>query len=364
MERLNSIVGRFVIDGTPAEIKPLGNGLINDTYIVRTAEADAPDYVLQRINHHIFTDPDLLQHNIEAVTGHIRAKLEAAGADDIDRRVLRFIPTPEGKTYTVTDGEYWRMMVFIPGASTREEVTPELSYEGGKACGRFQAQLIDLPEKLEESIPDFHNMEFRLHQLREAVAADRVGRVKEVAPLIEELEHRADAMCMAERLYREGKLPKRVCHCDTKLNNMMFDESGHAICIIDLDTVMSSFVFSDFGDFMRTAASTAAEDEPDISKVHFDMEIFRAFTRGYIESAGAFLLPVEVENLPYAVKRFLYMQGVRFLADYINGDTYYKTAYPEHNLVRTRTQFTLLQEVEAKEPEMKAYIDSLVASRS
>ena len=364
MERLNAIVGRFAIDGTPLEIKPLGNGLINDTYIVRTAEADAPDYVLQRINHHIFTDPDLLQHNIEAVTRHIRAKLEAEGVDDIDRRVLRFIPTPEGKTYTVTDGEYWRMMVFIPRAVTREEVTPELSYEAGKAFGHFQAQLADMPEKLEESIPDFHNMEFRLHQLREAVAADPVGRVKEVAPILEEIERRADEMCKAERMYREGKLPKRVCHCDTKINNMMFDEAGRVICIIDLDTVMSSFIFSDFGDFLRTAASTAPEDEPDTSKIHFNMEIFKAFTRGYIESAGEFLLPVEVENLPYAVKLFPYMQCVRFLADYINGDTYYKIAYPEHNLVRTKAQLKQLQEVEANECEMKEYIDGLMASRS
>ena len=365
MERLHSIVSCFQIEGTPSEIKPLGSGLINDTSIVRTAETAAPDYVLQRINHKIFTDPDLLQHNIEVVTDHIRSKYEASGADDIDRRVLRFIPTPEGKTYTVSDGEYWRMMVFIPRAVTREEVTSELSYDAGKAFGRFQAMLTDVPEVLEESIPDFHNMEFRLHQLDVAVAADPAGRVAEVKSLLDAIGCRAESMCRAERMHREGKLPKRVCHCDTKINNMMFDESSdRVICIIDLDTVMSSFIFSDFGDFMRTAACTAAEDEPDTGKIHFNMDIFKAFTRGYIESAGEFLLPVEIENLPYAAERFAYMQAVRFLADYINGDTYYKIAYPEHNLVRTKAQMALLYDMEAKEPEMKAYIDELVAARS
>lgn len=165
-------------------------------------------------------------------------------------------------------------------------------------------------------------------------------------------------MCKAERLHREGKLPKRVCHCDTKVDNMMFDKDGNVLCVIDLDTVMPNFVFSDFGDFLRSAANTSVEDEKDLSKVNFNMDIFKAFSRGYIESAGVFLTPVEVENLPYAAKLFPYMQAVRFLTDYINGDTYYKIAYPEHNLVRTRAQFKLLQSVEAHEQEMKDYIAS------
>ena len=170
--------------------------------------------------------------------------------------------------------------------------------------------------------------------------------VKEVRYFLDEIERRAEEMCKAERLHREGKLPKRVCHCDTKVNNMMFDESGNVLCVIDLDTVMPSFVFSDFGDFLRSGANTGLEDDKDLANVNFNMEIFKAFTKGYLESAKSFLLPVEIENLPYAAALFPYMQCVRFLADYINGDTYYKIQYPEHNLVRTKAQFKLLQSVE------------------
>lgn len=221
-------------------------------------------------------------------------------------------------------------MVFIPDAVTKTAVTPESSYEVGRTFGNFQAMLADIPVELGETIKDFHNMEFRLQQMREAVAEDKAGRMQdaEVKELVSELEKRADEMCKAERLHREGKLPKRVCHCDTKVDNMMFDKDGNVLCVIDLDTVMPNYVFSDFGDFLRSAANTGAEDEKDLSKVSFNMDIFKAFSRGYVESAGVFLTPIEVENLPYAAKLFPYMQAVRFLTDYINGDTYYKIAIP------------------------------------
>lgn len=360
MEKLQQIVDQFAIQGNVELIKPLGNGLINTTYVVRTAGSD-PNYVLQCINHNIFTNVDGLQHNIEAVTRHIRRKLEAAGETDIDRKVLTFVPTKEtGKTYYFDGEKYWRIMVFVPNAQTFEAVTPESSLDAGKAFGRFQAMLVDIPETLVETIPDFHNMELRLRQLREAVAADPKGRVKEVQPLLDELEKRAEEMCKAERLHREGKLPKRICHCDTKVNNMMFDEDGKTVlCVIDLDTVMPSFIFSDFGDFMRTGANTGLEDDKNLDNVNFNMDIFKAFTTGYLSTAKDFLLPIEIENLPYAAALFPYMQTVRFLADYINGDTYYKILYPEHNLVRSNAQFKLLQSVEAHTPEMKAFIASL-----
>ena len=341
------IVGHFQIEGTVVKVEPLGNGLINDTYKVTTAEADKPDYVLQRINHAIFQDVDLLQHNIEVVTAHIRQKLEESGTTDIDRKVLRFIPTASGKTYYFDGTSYWRVMVFIPRAQTFETVNAAYSYDAGKAFGHFQAMLSDLPEQLGETIPNFHNMEFRLQQLHEAVQADAAGRVKEMQPYLDEIERRAAYMCQAEQLYREGRLPKRICHCDTKVNNMMFDENGEVLCVIDLDTVMPNFIFSDYGDFLRTAANTAAEDEPDLSKIGFNTEIYEAFSSGYLESASTFLTPLEKDLLPYAVALFPYMQCVRFLADYLNGDTYYKIQYPEHNLVRTRAQFRLLQCVEA-----------------
>lgn len=358
MDNLFSIVSHFHTKGTVHEIKPLGAGLINDTYKVTTLEQDAPDYVLQRINHAIFQNVEMLQSNIEAVTRHIRKKLEERGETDIDRKVLHFLPADNGKTYWFDGANYWRVMVFIPRATTYETVNPEYSYYAGVAFGNFQAMLADIPDKLGETIPDFHNMEFRLKQLREAVAADAAGRVKDVQYYLDEIERRSDEMCKAERLHREGRLPKRVCHCDTKVNNMMFDENGNVLCVIDLDTVMPSYIFSDYGDFLRSAANTGLEDDKNLDNVNFNMDIFRAFTKGYLESAKSFLLPVEVENLPYAAALFPYMQCVRFLADYINGDTYYKIQYPEHNLVRTKAQFKLLQSVEEHTPEMKEFIQS------
>lgn len=168
-------------------------------------------------------------------------------------------------------------------------------------------------------------------------------------------------MCAAERLHREGKLPKRICHCDTKVSNMMFDLDGKVLCVIDLDTIMPSFIFSDFGDFLRSAANTGKEDDTDLNNVRFNMEIFKAFAKGYIESARVFLTPLEIEMLPYAAQLFPYMQAVRFLADYINGDTYYQTKYAEHNLVRTKAQYKLYQEACKAEPAMKEYIGSLMA---
>ena len=363
MERLlKTIVKHFAVKGTVSSVKPLGNGLINDTYIVKTEEADAPDYVLQRINHHIFTDVDVLMDNIAAVTGHIRAKLEKAGEDDIDRKVLTFVPNTADGKYYFFDGEcYWRMMVFIPDAETFEAVNPDSSRNAGKAFGHFQAMLVDIPDQLVETIPDFHNMEFRLQQLREAIADDKAGRLASVRDIADSLLHRADSMCRAEQLHRQGLLPKRACHCDTKVNNMMFDRQGRVLCVIDLDTVMPSYIFSDYGDFLRTAANTLAEDDPDIDRVEFNMDIFRAFTEGYLSSARGFLTPVEIENLPYAAALFPYMQAVRFLTDYINGDTYYKIKYPDHNLVRTRNQFKLLQSVEAHTPEMREFIAAQLA---
>ena len=199
-------------------------------------------------------------------------------------------------------------------------------------------------------------MEFRLQQLREAIADDKAGRLADVRDIADKLLAHADEMCLAEQLHRDGRLPKRICHCDTKVNNMLFDRDGKVLCVIDLDTVMPSYVFSDFGDFMRTAANTGAEDDPDLDRVNFNMDIFRAFTEGYLESAGVFLTRGEIENLPYAAALFPYMQAVRFFADYLNGDTYYKTAYADHNLVRTRAQIKLFESVLENTPAMKAFI--------
>ena len=365
MEDLKRIASCFSIEGTIKEITPLGNGLINDTYKV-TTEGDCPDYVLQRINNAIFTDVELLQNNIEAATRHIRRKLEAAGETDIDRKVLRFIPLKDSpKTYIEMDGKFWRISVFINGAKTYETVNPEYSEYAGEAFGHFEAMLADIPDTLGETIPDFHNMELRLRQLVEAVHDDKAGRLAAdpadggLHKILEEIDAHGVEMCKAEQMHRDGILPKRICHCDTKVNNMMFDENGNVLCVIDLDTLMPSFVFSDFGDFLRTAANPVAEDSPEVEKVDFDMEIFKAFSRGYIKGTKSFLTPVEKDNLPYAACLFPFMQAVRFFADYINGDTYYKIKYPEHNLVRTRNQMALFRSAMAKVPEMKAWLDTL-----
>lgn len=360
MNEMKTIAEHFDIKGNVLEIKPLGNGLINDTFRVVTDEG--PGYVLQRINNAIFKDVELLQDNIVRATSHIRSVLEKAGETDIDRKVLRFMPLKgSGKTYWTDGNTYWRVSLFIPDAVTYETVNPEYSYYAGKAFGEFQAMLSDIPCQLGETIPDFHNMELRARQLEEAVRADPVGRCAEpeVKEILEEIRRHAGEMCKAERMYREGVLPKRICHCDTKVNNMMFDKDGNVLCVIDLDTVMPSFIFSDVGDFLRTAANKVAEDSPEIDKVEFDMEIFRSFIKGYLESASIFLTPVEKDNLPYAAALFPFMQAVRFFADYINGDTYYKIKYPEHNLVRTRNQMALFRSVIAHQSEMSDFCKSL-----
>ena len=365
MEDLKKIACRFAIEGEIKEIAPLGNGLINDTYKVTTI-GDTPDYVLQRINNAIFTDVELLQNNIEAATRHIRRKLEEAGEKDIDRKVLRFVTLKDSpKTYVEEDGKFWRISVFIDGAKTFETVNPKYSEYAGEAFGHFEAMLADIPDQLGETIPDFHNMELRLRQLIQAVKEDRVGRLAsdpkdgELHRILEEIDLHGVEMCRAEQLHREGKLPKRICHCDTKVNNMMFDENGNVLCVIDLDTLMPSYVFSDFGDFLRYAANPVAEDSPEVEKVDFDMDIFKAFSRGYIRGTKSFLTPIEKDNLPYAACLFPFMQAVRFFADYINGDTYYKIKYPEHNLVRTRNQMALFRSALSKVPEMKAWLESL-----
>ena len=357
-EELKQIAAQFEISGNILEIKPLGNGLINDTLIIKTDGKD--NYVLQRINNAIFQDVELLQHNIECATAHIRSKL--AGDPDIERKVLRFVPCKAtGKTYWTDGIEYWRISVFIKNAHTYEAVNPESSYCCGKTFGEFEAMLADIPDTLGETIPDFHNMELRARQLHEAVEADKAGRVSEpeVQAILADLLPFEEEMCKAEKMYREGLLPKRICHCDTKVNNMLFDDEGNVLCVIDLDTLMPSFVFSDFGDFLRTAANTVAEDDPEVGKVDFRMDIFEAFAKGYLESASVFLTPAEKENLPYAACLFPYMQAVRFFADYINGDTYYKIKYPEHNLVRTRNQVALFHAALSKVPAMKAFIAGL-----
>ncbi|MGP1436546.1 MAG: phosphotransferase enzyme family protein [Phocaeicola sp.] len=357
---IEEIIKQFPQVGKVENIKPLTSGFINRTYLVTSANPNEPNYVLQKVNHNVFRNIDLLMHNIEVVTNHIHDKLIAAHTENIDRKVLRFIPAKDGKTYYFDGEGYWRICIFIPRSKTLDAVNPETSYLVGLKFGEFEAMLADVPEKLGETIPDFHNMELRIHQLHEAVQENKAGRLEKVQSIVDDIERDAEEMCKAEELYRQGLLPKRICHCDTKVSNMLFDEdSNDVLCVIDLDTVMPSFVFSDFGDFLRSGANPAPEDEPDLDKIQFNMDIFRAFAKGYIESAKSFLTPIEIDNLPFAATLFPYMQAVRFLADYINGDTYYQIHYPEHNLIRTKAQMKLYYEAKKAVPEMTEYINSI-----
>ena len=357
-EQLMAILKQFAIDEDMVSAVPFGNGHINDTLKVTNSKGEIK-YILQRINHHIFTNVDMLQNNIFTVTSHIREKLVARGEQDVDRKVLTFIPAKDGKLYHFDGDSYWRVCLFIPRSKSFEEVTPQLSYEAGKAFGDFQTMLSDLPaDALGETIPNFHNMEFRLKQFRDAVEANAAGRLEEVKDLVAEIEKRAKDMCIQEELYREGKLKKRTNHCDTKVNNIMFDEEGKVLCVIDLDTVMPGFVLSDIGDFIRTGANTGAEDDENLDNVEVNLEIFEAYTRGYMETAKAFLTPQEIKLLPYGGRLLTYMQTVRFLTDYINGDTYYKIHSPKHNLIRTKAQFKLLLSLEAHAPEMDGFMQT------
>ena len=357
---MKEILSHFAIWNEVGEPQPLRIGFINDSFVVPAKRIGEPSYCLQRINHRIFKDVEGLMRNIEIVTSHIREKLLIAREKDIERKVLQLIPTKANKLYYKTpEGDYWRLYVLVEPATSQEKVTPMSAELTGEAFGRFQRQLADLPfNALCESIPNFHNMEFRLQQLDEALSADIAGRKAACKDIIAAIDKRREVMCLAERLFREGKLQKHINHCDTKVNNVLFDEKGRPICIVDLDTVMPGFVFSDFGDFMRTAANTGLEDDPNLDNIHVDLEIFEAYTRGYLKEAS-FLTPLEKEMLPYGCRLLSYMQTVRFFTDWLNGDTYYKIQYPEHNLVRTRAQLRLVEEQEKAREAMEAIIKKL-----
>ena len=359
---MEQIIRQFALANEVGGPEPVRTGFINDSYILPALSKGGVSYFLQRINHHIFENVEGLQQNILKVTGHIRQKLIAAGETDVERKVLHLIPTRDGKLfYRTPESDCWRVYRLIENALSMDKVTPESAGLAGEAFGRFQCQLSDLPfSELCETIPNFHNMEFRLEQFHEALRDNRANRAAtaDCPEIIREITCREEEMCMAERLFRDGKLPKRINHCDTKVNNMLFDSDGKPLCIVDLDTVMPGYVLSDFGDFMRTAANTGAEDDPDLDRIGVNMEVFTAYSRGYLREAG-FLTPIEKGLLPFGCRLLSYMQAVRFFTDYLNGDTYYKIQYPEHNIVRTRAQLRLLFEQEKMREAMETVIRSL-----
>lgn len=351
------IVQQFVLANEVGEIRPLKIGHINDSFIVASASAGGTSYFLQKINHNIFKDVVGLQKNIQIVTDHLRKKLTEAGVKNIDKRVLQLVPTQDGKMfYQDEQGNYWRMYVNLENTHSFDVINPELAYKAGEAFGDFQCMLSDIPhDQLIETIPDFHNMEFRLHQFRVAVERNAAERLAKTQWMVDEIEKRADEMCRPEQLFREGKLPKRINHCDTKVNNMLFDANDEPICIVDLDTVMPGFVLSDFGDFMRSGANKGLEDDENLDNVEVNLDIFEAYTRGYLKKA-TFLTPIELENLAFGAKLITYMQTVRFFGDYLNGDTYYKIQHENHNWQRTLAQFKLLQSFEKNYQTMQRIV--------
>lgn len=355
---LKEIAAQFALKGNIREIKPLGEGFINDTFVVRT-DGDSPDYILQRKNKSIFPDIPGMMDNIERVTAHLHAKVEAAGGNP-DEEVLNVVRTRQGVPYFVDDtGEYWAMCLYVPDSVTYDRAdTPELAAKGGEGLGKFQAMLLDFDETLCETIPGFHNIEFRFQQWDDAVRADRAGRVAAVQEEIGWIDEQRERMMNFQNLVKEGVIPKHVTHNDAKIANILFDRNGTVKCVIDLDTLMSAPLLNDFGDAIRTYANTGAEDEPDLSRVGLSLPMFEGYTKGYLSELGHLLTPVEIEWLPFGPLFLTYEQALRFLMDYINGDTYYKTKYPEHNLVRARAQFELFRSMLANYDEMKRIINA------
>lgn len=351
---LSEILKHFNLELTP---KTYGNGHINDTYLIKTK----PGYILQKINTNVFKDPESVMENIKLVTSHLREKIEAAGGDP-DRETLTVIDTVDGKPYYKDDnGDYYRMYIFITGAKSYDLVeNPMQLYSAAKAFGNFQNMLNDFPaDKLHEVIPNFHNTVSRYADFKAAVDADAVGRAESVKEEIKfVLDREADASVVVNDI-ASGLIPLRVTHNDTKLNNVLLDEvTGDGVCVIDLDTVMPGSLLYDFGDALRFGGSSGAEDEKDLSKIWFDLEKFEYFTRGFLEALPS-ITPRELELLPFSVKLMTLECGSRFLADYLNGDTYFKTHYPEHNLVRARTQFKLVADIEKKHDEMMAIVNKI-----
>ena len=350
---LNEILRHFAIDYQTA---PYGNGHINDTYLVDSQ----PQSILQRINTSIFKRPDHVMENIAAVTAYLRRQIEAAGGDP-DRETLTVIPTVDGKPYyTAPNGDAYRMYRFIQNARSYDTAeTPEMFAASAHAFGKFQRLLKDFPaDTLHEVIPKFHDTGDRLRQFREALENDVAHRAASVREEIDFYLAHADCVNVVTDAIADGSIPLRVTHNDTKLNNVMLDEKTHeAVCVIDLDTVMPGSMLYDFGDSLRFGASTGAEDETDLSKIEFSLVYFEAYTQAFLEEVGSDITPRERELLPFSALLLTLECGMRFLTDYLNGDTYFRIHREHHNLDRSRTHIKLVRDIEQKLTQMRAIVD-------
>lgn len=353
-----AITRQFQVYGELLEAIPYGNGHINDTFCAAFDQAGTRvRYIMQRINHNIFKNPVALMENIHRVTTHLNAKL--AGQSALSRRTLTLIPAQDGRPFVQdAEGNYWRMYLFIEKARTYDAVeSPRQAFEAAKAFGQFQKMLSDLPSpRLHDTIPDFHHTPKRFTALEKAIAADVVNRAKFAQPEIEfALKHKAMASVLVE-----ANLPEHVTHNDTKFNNVMLDDAtSEGVCVIDLDTVMPGLVLYDFGDMVRTTTSPAKEDELDLSKVKMQFPMFEALLRGYLSTAAEFLTPREKQYLPFSGKLITFEIGLRFLTDFLAGDTYFKVHRENHNLDRCRTQFKLVESIARQEEQMNALVESI-----
>mgnify|MGYP002514899907 CR=1 FL=1 len=351
-EKLLAIASQFALEGEIETIKPLGEGFINDTFTVVTV-GDAPNYILQRKNHIVFPDVPGMMDNILAVTNHIKAKV----ADPM-RETLTVVPAKDGKLYVKEGENFWAVCVFIADTATYDRVTStELAYQGGVGIGRFQALLADFDKPLNETIKGFHNIRWRFQQWDETIAKDPVGRVAELKEEIGWVESRRKEMLDFWSLVEDGTIPTHVTHNDTKISNILFEKSsGKVLCAIDLDTVMSSTSLNDIGDAVRTYTNTGAEDDKNLDNVEMSMEMFKAYAEGYLHEQKASMVQSELDYLAFSARYITFEQVLRFLMDYIDGDTYYKTNAPDHNLVRTHAQYKLLQSMEEQYTLMKEIV--------
>ena len=353
--QIEKIATSFRIQGAPVSCQEFGSGHIN--YTIKVITDAGCEYVLQRINKYVFKDPVRLMENVGSVTDFLRSRVEDP------RMALHFISTHDGKFYFMDEEEeYWRMYDFIGGFCLDAPESEEDFYQSALAFGRFQHMLSEFPaHTLFETIPEFHNTVDRYRQLRESIAADAKGRLESVKEDIAFMLEREELACKLQRLRESGELPLRVTHNDTKLNNVLLDKKTRkSLCVLDLDTVMPGLSLYDFGDSIRFGAATAAEDEPDLSKMEMDLHLFEVYTKGFLEAATA-LTDREVELLPLGAFVITLELATRFMKDYLDGDVYFKTAYPEHNLVRARAQMKLAADMQSKFDEMNRIVAKVAA---
>lgn len=343
------VIGNFLIDGELEKIKVNTQGHINSTFVSTfIKDGVRTKYTHQKINRNVFKNPKEVMENIVAVTKHIEEKVSSF--PDKDRRVLKVIFTKDNLPYYIDeDGEYWRTYIFIENVNTYDKIPSVNAAKNlGKGIGNFQRQLSDFDgSRLNITIPHFHDMNLRYRQLDDAVKADVKGRCAQVKAELDFLYANKERGCRIWDDFEKGILPNRVTHNDTKMNNVLFDPvSDEAVCVIDLDTIMPGTILFDTGDMIRTACNTAEEDEKDLSKVSFNAEMYKSLIGGYMESADSFLTKEEREGIKESGRVITQIMAVRFLTDYIAGDVYYHTAYDDHNLVRCRTQLSLIKSMD------------------